>query len=210
MTLVSDGLRRQIWITKGCRFNAHARLLAISSASNTSITFLSFYVVLLSLASLVYGNDIPYFINTSISFLSVAISIFIIILTLMESAKNTSVNAERMHKCGIELLSLYNEYNNYIAGVRNKDTDTQYIRQYNMIIARYPENHDEVDFIGFQISHPDDFSIGATSLNKLKWKHKVKYAKFFFTYTIITALPLILAIISATVYTRVPMPTLIR
>lgn len=190
-----DNLLRRIGITTGCRFNAHARLKSINNLSNFSISLLSFVVVIISMITLVYGDYIPKTMNVLLSFLSVSASVFIIIITLLEGAKNNSVAADRMHRCGIELLALYNRYQHHLESNATYPPKREFISEYNSVIARYPENHEETDFLKYMLETPHDFSANNQKFRFARGRIAVGMFRSYWLYISMIVVPVSLLII---------------
>ncbi len=170
-------------ITAGCRFEASRRLDKKDGVSAVTISTLSLYAISFSLA--------PYFIDVelvkSLSFLpfvSVIISIFIIILTLLEASKKYSVRAEMMHQCGKALNELHYELDYLInTGNINETRFHQIKESYDKVIKNFPENHEQLDFHYYRVTHPRRFfkkrNVSKQTSNKNKYFLFSRLLKWF-------------------------------
>ena len=99
-----EKLTCNIWITRGARFNAYRRLARKNYASIFTISILSFYNIGIAL--------FPDVIETKlVPPTSIAVSIFILIISLLEAGKGYAVKSERMHQNAVDLNYLLNKIN---------------------------------------------------------------------------------------------------
>lgn len=144
---------KTLMITAGCRFEAARRLEKKDGVSAVAISILSLYAIAFSLS--------PYFLDkkildslTYLPFASVIISIFIIILTLLEASKKYSVRAELMHQCGKALNELHYELD-YLINTNKINSDNFYEikKSYDKVIKNFPENHEQLDFHYYRVTN---------------------------------------------------------
>ena len=147
----------KMWTTRGCRYNADRRLKKKSTLSLATISFLSIYVLVLSL--------IPFFslfnLSTNnreyISFFSVVLSIFILVLSLLEASKEYSIKAERLYSCANSINCLMGDLKLALSTIDDNDRLEIEIKrihdEYHRLINCYKENHESVDFEAFKLEH---------------------------------------------------------
>ena len=146
-------LLEQIRITKGSRFNAHRRLLGKHIASQFALAVLSIYTIAASIATLVlpsaqYPNLLP-----AMSAGTIVASVFVLVQSLLESAKNYQLRSHLMFKCGEKLSMLYNECRATInVGAFGEIAYLGFVESYGGILADYSENHSETDYNLFVLS----------------------------------------------------------
>lgn len=155
---------RHLWITKGARFNAYRRLMRKNYASIFTISILTFYSLVLAL---VPWNDICPEQEKLIPTISVSVSIFILILSLLEVAKGYEVKAERLHQNAMALNGLYDEFE--ISEKNSSDLKT-FNERYHTLLQGCSENHNPCDSRFFQSEHPHEF--------KLQWEIQLKKNSF--------------------------------
>lgn len=134
--------------TKGARFAAHKRLSKKHYINGYTVAILSFYVICISVALLIYKSDLPNESNNFFTFMSVALSVLIIIISLLVASEKYDVKATLMHFCAREVLDLYTELK------FSKDCDVtldSFRKRYQDIINKYPDNHDEIDRITYSL-----------------------------------------------------------
>ncbi len=142
MDVRAEKLLKDMHQTKGARFAAHQRLTQLHNMTNYTVSFSSFVLLCVSIFTVMYqGVAYDWYIKY-LTFLSVSLSILIIILSLQEGGKNNLLRAEMMHNCAREVLSVHREL--------SLDTDPapkmeQYREKYQRIIDRYPYNHEAID-----------------------------------------------------------------
>jgi hypothetical protein len=160
---LSDPLLGKMWKTKSARFNAHARLTAKHWLSTSATAILSFYLVVASLVSLVYEKDMPSSGSKLLAVVTVIISVFLIIITLLESARNYKTEADRMHKCALEISELYNRFQ----ALTSAEADSNRISindEYSTILRSNEINHKDIDFRRFELLFYKDFNIHKAAL----------------------------------------------
>jgi hypothetical protein len=144
----------KIWATKGSRFNAHRRLLGKHSASQFALAVLSIYAIAASVATLIlpqakYPNLLP-----AMSAGTVVASVFILVQSLLESAKNYQLRAHQMQRCGEKLSEMYNVLSaERDLGIVTQERYLAAVENYSEILADYPENHGDIDYLLFTSQH---------------------------------------------------------
>ncbi|WP_158510413.1 SLATT domain-containing protein [Roseibium album] len=145
-------LRRKMHYTKGARFEAHKRLLVKYRLSLWSISILSFYVICISIGLLVFLGQYDPNIGKYLTFLSVAMSVFIIILSLLNESNSYQSHSKSMHDCARDITRLYNSI-----PLSNKIDEEYYkekLREYQIIIDKYDENHESLDLLCHRFRDP--------------------------------------------------------
>jgi hypothetical protein len=178
----------RMWITKGSRYNAYRRYEWKHRLSLTSISMLTLYVFGLTLADFCHilrstGN------NNIISFISMVLSIFILILSLLENSNNYQIKAERLHNCAKEITGVYNELRMLMHSEDSYDYKFKELeeitKRYDGIIQKYGENHDKIDYELFQSENYKEFEI-----NLIRKKFiLIKSLKAYWLYIICILLP---------------------
>ena len=156
-----DSLIRRVWITKGCRFNCHARLLREHKLKQVLLSFLSLAVIVVSLLSLLGHGKLT---AQEASAFTLVLSIAILMMGLLDAQEDSAVLAERMHRSALELLELYND----LLVFRG---DEQKMREgfeaYAEIQKRFIDNHHEIDYLRFKIEKHKEFNNGL--IEKAYW-----------------------------------------
>lgn len=152
--------------TKGARFAAHKRLEIKNYYNAFTISILSFYVICISFGLVVFRNDIDIYLANWLTFISVSLSVFIIIKTLMDNSERLDVKSEAMHNCAREVLDLYNK----LKYEENPDANSteEYRRKYNEILNKYPYNHDGIDREIYKSDSPHE---SETTIGRPKFKY---------------------------------------
>lgn len=142
-------LLSRIHKTKGARFAAYDRLTKKHNANGYTVAILSFYVICISIVSLIYSDIIDRNLANFLTFVSVALSILIIILSLLVASQRYDVRANLMHFCGRELLDLYTELK-FVEEDLDFSLET-FRKRYQNIINKYPDNHDNIDRMIYEV-----------------------------------------------------------
>ena len=184
------GFKRSLWITKGARFEANRRLTRKNEISLFTISLLSIYVMAATLVPVLSKDLIPDKFNI-IPLATMVTSIFILVLSHMEAAKNYSARAERMLRCAQKIAEIYNEFQFQMkTTIITTDSFKKLKDDYDKIILDYSENHANVDYFYFLATHRQDF--GLEDWNRV---HVVLWYKFqyhldvYWFYAVMLTLP---------------------
>lgn len=159
-----EELKHKIWSTKGTRFTADSRLKTIANYSTLGLSFLSAYLIIFGLVS-VYNLYNPNTVDANIiAFTITALSILLLVFSLLENAQNYPVKGKNFHDCALDLADLYNELQNYKSYEKDASEKDKlefcknHQKEYQNVLRRY-ENHDPIDNKKFRLKHPDYYSI---------------------------------------------------
>lgn len=164
-------LNYKLWSTKSSRFQAANRLKTKAHLSNVSLAFLSSYLIIINL--------VPAFINTIkvdagiINFFTIAISILLLVYTLIETSNEYKLNAYIFHKCALEISNLYNDLRMSKTIVDNQIKQNHLIEitnKYTQILNTY-DNHEPIDMSIFKISKYEYHKLGKFDVIKTKIKY---------------------------------------
>lgn len=188
---------------KNIRFIASNRYHTLNHLSNLSITFLSIYVVILSLLS--FSQTFKHINANDLNIINVSLSIFIMALSLLDSSNQFKLKAIRFHDCGKELGVLYNELSFMVdiekvdisertsekaSAQISEDKIREIVARYDAIIAKYEENHKEIDFQIYRTMKAKVYDISALKVNWIEFK--VYLQTRFIYHFLILAPPLII------------------
>jgi len=193
-----EELNYKIWSTKGSRFNASKRLLALSRISNLSNNFLSVYLTTVGLMS-VYNIYSPNLIReNTLAYSITSLSILALVFGQIENAKDYNIKARDHHNCGLELSSLYNDLRIFKT-LRENPTiaeKEQFAKEvsasYQGILARY-DNHELIDIDCFKILTAPYHELSSWQVFKIKVRYSV--GVFFIYYFLIIVPPLIILLL---------------
>ena len=191
-SLISDvdfgkELSYQLWVTKGSRFHASRRLELKQRWSTYTIAALALYAITANLIT-VYGIAGQLNISTKIAFASSVMSIFILILSLLEGARQYNLKASHYHDCAREISKLYRRLRQLRTGPGGPLTPeilTDLTEQYEAILDRF-ENHEDIDYYLLQAKKSEWFSHGflVRGWFRLRW-----YLQTLFLYHVAILLP---------------------
>lgn len=146
-------LLKEMKRTKGVRFNAAKRLEKREANFTRIIAAASVGVIILTL--LPSFLDLPAQLVSVLNLTTVAFSIVILALTLLQASAGDSVKAEQFHRCALEINTLRRELR--ATQVNASETLLAFSKRYDEILHRYSVNHDPVDLERYKIEHPDEF-----------------------------------------------------
>ncbi len=159
----------RVWITKGSRWNAVRRLKNQSQLSVFSISLLSVFGIAVPIIQIFIDSSQCPNINKLYTLVSILLSIFILVLSILEGAKNHQVKAEKLQNNAIEISSLSKEIDflvNYKFKQANCENERQktiieiqkYYKDYDKLIKLCSENHETEDYLLFKAQNYEYFT----------------------------------------------------
>jgi len=164
-------LNYKLWVTKGARFKASERCEELDRRSARLVGWFSAYLIIFSVLSLCNIPNITLPENYS-SFISISLSIMILVFSQLEYAKNYSIKAKEFHNCALEISSLYNKLR-FFKTQHDKDDNELLFKMneisvsYELILQRY-ENHLPIDYADFQTTKPGYFNLSKFKVIRIK------------------------------------------
>ena len=161
----------KIWTTKGSRFNAHRRLLGKHSASQFALAVLSICRDRCQRSNArSYASEIPDLLP-AMSAGTVVASVFILVQSLLESAKNYQLRAYQMLRCGEKLSEIYNVLSaERDLGIVTQERYLGAVEAYSEILADYSENHGDIDYLMFTAHHKRRNGVPALLWANARWQ----------------------------------------
>ena len=202
-------VNKKIWTTIGSRFNASRRLNNQYKLSALSISVLSIFGIGTPIIQNYIDSSQCYNADKLYSLVSILLSIFILVLSLLEGAKNYQIKAEKLHNNAVEMSIVLNEIS-FLADYKLKicmsdkskeDVVMQikkYNKEYNALIKQCPENHDSDDFLLFKAQNHKDFEKGWLWSKRILIWLRIKY------YWLYITLMATIAIIISSLYLSCP------
>jgi SMODS and SLOG-associating 2TM effector domain family 5 len=141
--------------TSAARFHAAKRLSARDRNLTRLTAFTSAYVIALTIVP--YFIKLPQQVTDNFNLLTVAFSIVILVSSLLQYSSGDVVNAEQHKRCALELDEIQRELRIKLTELTDGEL-LEMCRRYSVVLQKYSVNHDDVDFIKFQIDRPDDRS----------------------------------------------------
>lgn len=155
-----QGIYKKLWKTKGIRYGAYHRLKDQARWSIITISILSFYILALSIVAILFQSNFTPFHHQLFNAFSLISSVFIMIVTFVESLKSYDLQADALHRNANEISKLFNEFQRRS---RDKKVDEGYsqtvIEKYNHLLDSCPYNHGEIDYERFKVKEPNEFNL---------------------------------------------------
>ena len=183
-----EELNFKIWVTKGARFCADKRLLRLHTLSASATSFLSAYLIIVSLMPLYLPSVFGKLPNNALPLLITGISILLLVYTIIESSKDFKLRAYKYHECALKISRLYNELRQLkteLDAEKKKTGLGEISVRYDDIIGHF-ENHDPIDYDIFQTQKPEYFYL---SRLQICWRHIRYYAQVQFGYHLVIVVP---------------------
>lgn len=185
----STELNYKLWTTKGARFVASYRLKTLNKLSSYSIGFLSAYLIILGLLSVIKIKTAIVITSDEYAFISTSLSVIILVFSQLESANEYRLKAEKYHDCALEVSELYNKLRYLKTSNKTKEEVNQLAENlandYSVLLRKY-ENHEPVDFSMFKITKPDYFSLNRFDILIINSRY---YIKTMLLYHMIIVIP---------------------
>lgn len=191
----ADELSTRIWKTKGSRFNAARRLSNKNQLFITSISILSIYGVIIPIIQIIFAPFQCLKLNNWFTFISIFLSIFILVLSLLEGSKNYQVKAERLYNNATKLATIY-KHLEYLKACNLESSNLEssnlekelknILNEYDRAIESCPENHDTKDYELFKAQHRREFKI---NILKAKWNIFKGYIQDYWLYYLFIIVP---------------------
>jgi|SRR5580698_4640639 hypothetical protein len=172
-------LKRSVEITRDVRFQAQIRLSRRQTLSSYMISFLSLFIITLSL--------IPEFVllkpyqNQILLVCSVVLSVFVIFTSLLDGAQNFFYRGEMLHSCPTKLGSVAFQLNLIDVNENPKEALEKLIqlqKEYQSALDECPTNHDNADYFKQKADRPHLFPRDYEP--NWKWRKNVKQKYFYF------------------------------
>lgn len=144
-----DELISMIGNTSGSRFHCSRRLKSKDRFNNGMIFLASTVAILVSITpGLIQVSST---VATYLTLISVSLSVLILAFSGIQYGSNLAVQSELMHKCALDL----NEVRRRLESTSNPNEKIirQCRSQYDLILQKYPMNHETVDFLTFKLEH---------------------------------------------------------
>jgi len=148
-------LRTTIWRTKGDRFNSVRRLRRRDRLSSFSIAAFSVVAIALTILQKVYAVSSDSMLDNHFTALAILISMFVLIISLLEGTAAYDLKAERLHQNALDLDALQKNLGHLLSRAADgetlsSDTLEEINRKYEQTIKQCPENHESIDDLLFQ------------------------------------------------------------
>lgn len=154
-----DELSFRIWVTRGCYFTMSERLKRKARYSVASVTFLSFYVVALSIIQLIDAQRLSAVQPQTLAAANLILSIFIIVVTLLESSKEYRLEAEFAWDTGQKLAGLHGRLEAKPAAERQA-TEEAFALEYSEAMTAVRNQRSTIDYIVFRLENAKSFRLG--------------------------------------------------
>jgi len=92
-------------------------------------------------------------------FLTLIISVFLIILTLREGSKQYDREGEKMLQCSIQISRIYNTFQGLSPEVQD-ERRIEFTDEYSRVLDSFSLNHRDIDYLQFQLRNRSELHIG--------------------------------------------------
>ena len=141
-----ENLSDKIWYTEKARFVASRRMKRNRVSSNVALSMISLQIIAINL--LVFLPSIEQY-STRITILTIILSGFILVLSLLISLLQYERKEMNYHQCGLELdhlnqsIKLLESFDEPIDQKKRQE----FLDEYARILAKYNQNHTTFDYL---------------------------------------------------------------
>lgn len=190
---LGGSLQLRIWVTRGCYFLLADRLRRKSHFSARSTTAIAFYILSVAVILLVYGATLSENVEAGLNTFAVILSVFLIIITLMETARQYDVDAHSARTVAHQLERLYNEYEiNLKQATKDpnaKDESDDIAKKYSDILYEAKLSRKEVDYHLFQLMNTEALKVTPGKCAWLMILVTLETILEYWLYAVMTVLP---------------------
>jgi hypothetical protein len=153
-----EKLRTDAWRTAGARYNAARRLKRRDLFATISLSLFSAVGVGLAVVQRIYNFQSGSPADNYVTALSVCLSVFLLVISLIEWGAGNSVKADRLHQNAEELNAFQRELGLAILAIKANSSVTTadaatYLKRYEDIKAKCSFNHEPQDDRLFVATH---------------------------------------------------------
>lgn len=152
--------KRSTEITRDVRFQANLRLNARQKISSYMVSFLSLYVISLSLIPNIV--DVDSFQTQILLACSIVLSVFVIFTSLIDGSQNFYHQGELLHHCARKVATVYHDLKNIDVDADRDEAQSELEKlqnRYRQALDECPINHANVDYAGEKARKPHLFPL---------------------------------------------------
>lgn len=154
MSAYAEKFLHSLKSTSAARFHASKRLSARDRKLTRLTAFTSAYVIALTIVP--YFMKLPQEVTDNFNLITVAFSIVILVSSLFQYSSGDVVNAEQHQRCALEIDEIQRELRVKLPNVTESEL-LEFCRRYDAVLQKYSVNHDDVDFMKYQMDRPEDY-----------------------------------------------------
>ena len=188
----TDNLLRKMWKTKSARFNAHARLMSRQRLSTAATSALACYLIAVSILQLTLPAAAEGALGKIITSAVLILSVFLLMITLIESARNYGAEADKMHRSALEIAELYNRFQALDLAAADA-ARSSFNDQYSAILRSSEVIHKDIDALRFQLAHRQDLKPSLLTLTLTVFRFLALWVIEYALYIAMIVMPLLLA-----------------
>lgn len=163
-----SNLESRMWITRSSRFNASRRLNRKHYCSLASISILSVYGISIPIIQSIVDLSGCSETDQFYSAIATVLSVFILVISLLETSKNYQIRAEKMHESALAISKLCREIEfiklNVSASEHELANKAKAVcDEYEQSVANCPYNHTVQDYKLCTAQYRKDFAVSAFS-----------------------------------------------
>jgi hypothetical protein len=146
-----------MWKTSGARHRAVERLTRRDRWSTFSIALLSVVAIAIGLLD-PHATLLSHKVGFSTATATAVVSVFILVISLIEGSSQTAVKADRLHDTAVRVTEARTRLEDLLARARTKGTPdwdalASVRQEYETKIRECPFNHEQIDYRRFEVDH---------------------------------------------------------
>ena len=180
-----DELATVMWKTSGARFLAATRLVRHDRLSTFSVALLSVVATVVGLLE-PHVSAAAHRVGLSTAVISATMSLFILVISLLEGSAQTAVQANKLHENGVRIAEVRRDLEDLLARSKiektpNWDRYEALRRAYDTYLRECPFNHEPIDFRRFEVDHRNSPKFSENDRPRTGWVEAqwIKLRHFF-------------------------------
>jgi len=194
--IAAEKLLHGLKSTSASRFNAAKRLTAKDRALTRLTAFTSAYLIILT--ALPYFMKSPQEVTDNLSLLTVVFSIIVLVSSLLQYSSGDVVSAEQHHRAGLEISEIARELAIKLPVIQDAEL-LALASRYNATLQKYSINHDDVDFLRYQMENQDKYP-WLTWSDRFSIRVQIFAVKHVFSAVLITITVLLVGLVFGYAY----------
>jgi hypothetical protein len=181
MTAYAEKFLSSLKSTSAARFHASKRLAARDRKLTRLTAFTSAYVIALTVFP--YFISLPKEVADNFNLITVAFSLVVLVSSLLQYSSGDVVIAEQHQRCALEIDEIQRSLRVKLPNLSQPELQ-EYCEWYDSVLQKYSVNHDDVDFMRYQLDRPEEYP-WLNWWSKTKFSARLSFASHIYTFMLV-------------------------